>query len=237
MKSFKLGCALVVALSSLSSVALAQDEEESSSAFSGSFSVTSDYIFRGVSQTQEDPAFQAGLTYTSPIGLYVGTWASNVDFGPGDPDWEVDAFVGYGIDFAEHWNYDVVANRYNYPNAGEANYWELINTLTLMETYSLTVGYTDDVYGLDEDSFYYALGAEWSLPKDFSIGVHVGRTTFSSKLPELKDYTDYSVSLGKSFGPLDLSVAYYDTDSDAEYDFGKDITDSRVVVTATINWP
>ena len=90
--SLPLACALVLALSSLSATAFAQDaEEESSSGLSGTFAVTNDYVFRGVSQTNEDPAFQAGLTYTAPFGLYVGTWVSNVDFGGGDPDWEVDA--------------------------------------------------------------------------------------------------------------------------------------------------
>ncbi len=238
MKSLKLGCALVVALSSLSFAALAQDEEEeSSSPFSGTFAVTNDYVFRGISQTNEDPAFQAGLTYTAPFGLYIGTWASNVDFGPGDPDWEVDGFIGYGVDFAEHWNFDIMLNRYNYPGAGAANYNELISKITLVDTYSFTFGYTDDVYGLDEDSFYYALGADWSLPHDFSFGLHVGRTTYSSSLPDWKDYTDYSVTVGKAFGPLDVTVGYYDTDSSGEYDFGKQNSDSRVVVTATVSWP
>ncbi|HBK44932.1 MAG TPA: hypothetical protein DDZ67_00555 [Xanthomonadaceae bacterium] len=239
MKSHALGCAVMFALFSLSTTAVAQDqEEESSSPFSGTFAVTNDYVFRGVSQTNEDPAFQAGLTYTSPIGLYVGTWASNVDFGPGDPDWEVDGFVGYAVDFSENWNFDVVLNRYNYPGAGASNYNELITKTTFLDTYSLTVAYTDDVYGLDEDSFYYALDASWSLPQDFSFGLHVGRTTYASALDEFyKDYTDYAATVGKTFGPLDLSVGYYDTSRSAEYGFGKQNSDGRVAVVATVSWP
>lgn len=237
MKSSSLTCALLLALSGVSVTAFAQDEE-ASSPISGTIAVTSDYVFRGISQTNEDPAFQAGLTYTSPIGLYAGVWGSNVDFGEGDPDWEVDGFVGYNVDFAENWNFDVLLNRYNYPGAGASNYNELITKTTFLDTYSLTVAYTNDVYGLDENSFYYALDGKWALPHGFSLGAHVGRTTYASALSDAyEDYTDYGVSVGKTFGPLDLSVAYYDTDSKGEYNFGKQNSDSRVVVAATVNWP
>ena len=239
MKSLTLGCAVVLALSTLTPLlAYAQDaaEEEDSFPLSGTFAVTNDYVFRGISQTNEDPAFQAGITYTSPIGLYAGAWASNVDFGAGDPDWEVDGFVGYNVDFAEHWNFDVLVNRYNYPGAGASNYNELITKTTFLDAYSLTVAYTNDVYGLDEDSFYYALGADWDLPSDFSVGLHVGRTTYSSSV-DYEDYTDYSVTAGKTWGPLNVTVGYYDTDSSGEYNFGKQNSDSRVAVVATVSWP
>ncbi|WP_343237303.1 TorF family putative porin [Xanthomonas sp.] len=235
MNKIKLGYALAVALTALPLSALAQDEE-ASSPFSASFGVTSDYVFRGVSQTDEEPAFQAGVTYTSPIGLYVGVWGSNVDFGPGDPDWEVDGFIGYGVDFAENWNFDVMINRYGYPGAGAANYNELITKTTFLDTYALTVAYTDDVYGLDEDSFYYALDGNWALPQDFSIGAHVGRTTYASALPEWQDYTDYSVTVGKSFGPLGLTVGYYDTDDKGTQNFGEKLADHRVAVSATVSF-
>ncbi len=129
-----------------------------------------------------------------------------------------------------------MVNRYNYPGAGASNYNELITKTTFLDTYSLTVAYTDDVYGLDEDSFYYALGADWALPSDFSVGVHVGRTTYGSGI-DYKDYTDYSVTLGKAWGPLGVTVGYYDTDSSGEYDFGKQNSDSRVAVVATVSWP
>lgn len=236
MNTSKLACGLLLVLSSMSTAAFAQ-EEEKSSPITGSFAVTSDYVFRGVSQTNEDPAFQAGLTYTSPIGLYVGIWTSNVDFGTPDPDWEVDGFIGYNVDFAENWNFDVMLNRYNYPSAGASNFNELITKTTFLDTYSLTVAYTNDVYGLDEDGFYYALSGSWALPHDFTIGAHVGRSTYASALSDsYEDYTDYGVSVGKTFGPLDLTVAYTDTDSDGEYNFGKELADGRVFVSATVNW-
>ncbi|MEE7547921.1 hypothetical protein HF319_13495 [Xanthomonas sp. Kuri4-1] len=237
MNPYTSSCALFLALSSLSTAALAQDEAPTPP-LSGTFAVTNDYVFRGISQTNEDPAFQAGLTYTSPVGLYAGVWGSNVDFGAGDPDWEVDGFVGYNIGFAENWAFDVMVNRYNYPGAGASNYNELITKTTLLDTYSLTLAYTDDVYGLDQDSLYYAFDASWSLPHDFSIGAHVGRTHYASALSQsYDDYNDYALTVGEKFGPLGLTVGYYDTSSSAEYGFGRQNSGSRVVATATVSWP
>ena len=70
--------------------------------------LVSDYDFRGVTQTLEDPALQLGLNYAHDSGFYAGLWGSNVDFGPGKPDVEVDAFVGFaGGDAAETFGYDV----------------------------------------------------------------------------------------------------------------------------------
>lgn len=53
---------------------------EDSSPFSANIGVVSNYIWRGVTQTQDGPAVQGGLDYNHPSGFYVGTWASNVDW-------------------------------------------------------------------------------------------------------------------------------------------------------------
>ncbi|HAU05178.1 MAG TPA: hypothetical protein DCS78_09930, partial [Pseudoalteromonas shioyasakiensis] len=56
--------------------------------------LASDYTFNGVSQTMNDPAIQGSLDYAfADSGMYVGTWASNVDFGDGT-DIEWDAYFG-----------------------------------------------------------------------------------------------------------------------------------------------
>jgi hypothetical protein len=57
--------------------------------------VVSDYDFRGVTQTANDPAVQVGATYAFDSGLYVGGWGSNIKFGAGDPKLELDWSAGY----------------------------------------------------------------------------------------------------------------------------------------------
>ena len=70
MKPIKLATALATALLlSLPMSAFAQEAEEEESPFSATFTATSDYVFRGVSQTDNKPAFQVGATYSAPFGL------------------------------------------------------------------------------------------------------------------------------------------------------------------------
>jgi|LNAP01.1.fsa_nt_gb uncharacterized protein (TIGR02001 family) len=242
MMSKKLRYALIVALAALPFASSAQEavaEEEASSPWSASLAVTTDYVWRGVSQTDGDPAFQAGLTYTTPIGIYVGVWGSNIEFGS-DADYEVDGFVGYNVDFGEKVNFDVNLTRYAYPNEGALNWNELITKTTFLEHYSLTVAYSDDTWATDESGLYYALGTSWELPAGFGIAAGVGRSDFSSDAG-IDDYTDYNVGLSKSFGPATASVTYYSSDNNGKDQFfgpsGDESADGRVVFAVTVALP
>ncbi|WP_028917802.1 TorF family putative porin [Pseudoxanthomonas sp. J35] len=231
MKPFKLAASLALALSALPFVAFAQDAEEESSPLTWSVAATSDYVWRGVSQSNETSTGQAGLTYNSPVGLYVGTWASGVDFGPGDPDFEVDYFVGYNVDFSDSVNFDIMLNRYTYPDASELNFNELITTTTFAENYSLTVAYSDDFGGSDTDAWYVAGGASIGLPNDFSLDLGVGRSMFEKDYGE--DYTDWTVGVSRSWGLVSASLAYVGTDGNGRDAFGE-IADNRLVLTLSV---
>jgi len=237
MKPVQLSLAVALMLAAMPLAAFAQEatEEEASSPWSWSAAATSDYVWRGVSQTDEDPAFQTGLTYTSPVGVYAGVWASNVDFGAGDPDFEVDGYIGYNVDFGDNVNFDIMYNEYSYPGASELNFGELITKTTFFEDYSFTLAYTNDFGGTDDTGIYYALGGSWSLPADFGLDVSVGRSTFGDDVG-LEDYTDYSVSLSRSFGPASVSLGYYDTNSAGFENFDY-LADSRVVLTISVEAP
>ncbi|WP_305805559.1 TorF family putative porin [Stenotrophomonas sp. YIM B06876] len=209
-------------------------QEETASPISWEIGAVSDYLFRGVSQTDEKPTAQAGITWTAPFGLYAGGWASGVDFGDGSPDVEVDYFVGYGFDLNGQVNLDVLLNRYSYPGASELAYNELITTATFADTWKVSVGYTNDVFHTATDGWYYSVGGEWTLPQDFSIAANVGRSTFSDRLAaEADDYTDWNVSVGKNIGIANVSLGYFGTDGSGRRSFGK-LADNRVVLSLKI---
>lgn len=229
MKSVKLVASLALALSAVPFAAFAQEEAESP--FSWELTAVSDYVWRGVSQSDENPTGQAGFTYTSPVGVYAGVWASGVDFGGNKPDFEVDGFVGYNVDFSESVNFDIMLNRYAYPDAGELNFNELITTTTFAEAYSLTVAYTDDFGGSETDAWYVAGGASFGLPQDFSLDLGVGRSMFEDEYGE--DYTDWSVGVSRSWGPVSAALAYIGTDGNGRDAFGE-LADSRVVLTLSV---
>ena len=80
--------AVIGALFSVAPMSFAADEVEDVKApsmlddfsFSGNVGLYSDYIFRGYTQTQNEPAIQGGFDVEHSSGLYAGTWASNVDW-------------------------------------------------------------------------------------------------------------------------------------------------------------
>jgi len=70
---------------------------------SGSATLTSDYRFRGVSQTDEGMAIQGGFTVSHESGFYVGTWGSNLSgWGTfGGANMELDIYAGFAFPVGE----------------------------------------------------------------------------------------------------------------------------------------
>ena len=66
------------------------------SPISANVALTSNYIFRGQTQNNEDPALQGGFDFEHGSGFYAGVWGSNVDFG-GDESTELDFYGGWGL--------------------------------------------------------------------------------------------------------------------------------------------
>ena len=71
----------------------------------GNFGITSDYRFRGLQQTDGDPAFQGGFDIAHSSGLYIGTWGSNVSSWAAGPatstKLEIDLYGGYKTSVAD----------------------------------------------------------------------------------------------------------------------------------------
>ena len=76
----KMICIMATALVLSTPVAVYADD--SPHEFSANVALSTDYRFRGISQTTEDPALSGGFDYSyTPFGFYAGVWASNLDFG------------------------------------------------------------------------------------------------------------------------------------------------------------
>ena len=235
-----------------------EDAEESSGPFtiSASATLTSDYVWRGVSQSQEDFALQGDLTFEHESGLYGGVWGSSVDFTPDgtpfdeedDADLEIDAYIGYAWDITDQLAGDVQIIRYMYPGTAdgvEYEYNELIGSLTFNEMITATVGWTNDVFNLDDDGFYVGLSGSYGLPWwDLSLDGEVGHFTIGSA-QEIYDeddhligtddlsYVHYSIGLSKEWGPVSASLAWASADDDGIDYFGE-TADPRVFASVTI---
>jgi uncharacterized protein (TIGR02001 family) len=200
---------------------------------SGDVGVVSDYVFRGVSQSDEDPALQAGLSFTFESGFYVGTWASQVDFGT-EADFEVDLFAGYGFTIGDSVEADVQVLRYVYPDDGKLNYYELIGSLTFDGLLTATLAYSDDIYNSGRDGWYTSLAYDFGLPHELTLTPQLGYTKFEGGVfgGSGESYVDYSLTLARDFGPVSASLAAIGTNSGGETLFGK-LADDRVVLSVS----
>ncbi|NIR61933.1 MAG: hypothetical protein GWO02_21825 [Gammaproteobacteria bacterium] len=209
----------------------------------GNVGVTSNYIWRGVTQTDDGAAIQGGLDYAHESGLYAGTWLSNVDFGSPDPnadrnEIELDLYGGYGGEVGEL-GYDVGLIYYAYPLADDADFLELAlagsyRMLTAGVSYTISSDVEDTNAGAEafiEDDLYYYVSAEFALPQDFGLSATVGQYAFEDDGvagAEL-DYTHYRLGIGKA----GFELAYEQNDLDGVSASGKDFDDPRFVVSYT----
>jgi uncharacterized protein (TIGR02001 family) len=251
-KKSLLALALLLALP-LAASAQDEESEESSGPFTWSASATlaSDYVWRGVSQSQEDFALQGDLTFEHESGIFGGVWGSSVDFTPeyiapedeDDAKLEIDLNIGYGFDISDNLSGDIQVVRYMYPGTAEGidyDYNELLGSLTFNEMITATVGYTNDVFATEEDGFYVGLSGSYGLPWwDLSLDGEVGYFTLDNFVVDEHDdvsdlkYAHYSIGLSKEFGPISASLAWASADDDG-VDFYQEIADPRVFATVTI---
>ncbi|WMP18830.1 TorF family putative porin [Thiothrix lacustris] len=179
---------------------------------SANIGVTSDYIWRGVTQTDEGAAVQAGLDYEADNGLYVGTWASNVDFPDVYNGAEVDVYAGYKKDLKGELNFDVGAIRYMYPSEDMALDATELYAKAGMKGVAAEVGYTVDIEGTntDEGNLYYGLGYSGEFGNGIGYGAKIGRTDY--KAVDATDYNHAQLSLTKGFNKAgDVTLAVDDS--------------------------
>ncbi|MDP2432042.1 MAG: TorF family putative porin [Pseudomonadota bacterium] len=228
----KLSCLLV--LSGLISIpAFAADSPHSLSANVG---MTSNYVFRGISQSSGDPAIQGGLDYSHSSGVYLGAWGSNVswikDFqGYQNGSLEVDLYGGYRNAIGDTGvSYDVGVIGYVYPgNRGTP----AVTSADTTEVYAslgwkwFNLKYS---YATSSGTFGFA-NARGSNYLDLSASVPIGETgltagahwgAFNFKNNGGQDYDDWKVSLAYDLGQsspvmsgMTVGIAYSDTNANS----------------------
>ncbi|MHB1213838.1 MAG: TorF family putative porin [Thiobacillus sp.] len=207
--------------------------EESPHSLSANVSLTSDYLFRGISQTGGDPAIQGGLDYSHSSGFYLGTWGSNVgwieDFqGYDRGNMEIDVYGGFRNGIANtDFTYDLGAIQYYYPgdkngavNADTTEVYGAVGWKWFTAKYSYYV--SDEVFGFAnaDGSDYWDLSASVPIGETgLTAGAHWG--TFSFDNNSAQDYDDWKVSLAYDMGKLTnvaegvtVGVMYTDTNAD-----------------------
>ena len=219
--------------------------------FSGTVTLATDYVFRGISNTDEDPAIQGSMDYEHDSGWYAGIWASNVKFRENadvdavdtvaEATIEIDYYAGFASEFGNGISWDIGANLVTYPGSESAlnyDYWEAMGALGYaFEEVALEpeivgeVYYSPDYFGNSGDATYVNAMLNLTLPSDFGLNFSAGRQQF--KEDSSFDYNDWKAGITKSIAGFELELAYFDTNlSKSECD-DEDICSSRVVFSIT----
>ena len=204
-----------------------ESAESSPHEWSANMAILSEYSFRGISQSNEDPAIQVGIDYAHETGFYVGFWASSVEFndGPNATQIETNFYTGYGGSYGKI-DYDLGFLYYYYPEEdadepgsglGEQDLWEIYGSLGTtfdMESEpSITAGfaYSPDYYGSDGDSIYiygefgFSLGPISPYATVAYLDVEGDKTT-----PAGYDYVHYTIGASTDIGQFTLDLYWSD---------------------------
>ncbi|MBR9727575.1 TorF family putative porin [Shewanella intestini] len=188
---------------------------------SGNIGATSDYLWRGVSQSS-GAAIQGGVDYAHESGFYLGTWGSNVDFGDGT-SYELDIYAGFGGEITEDLTYDINYLYYGYPDApGSIDFGEVTVGLAWKAfdiSYSHTVNGGDDIASspLDsKDMIYVQANYSQPLTQKLTLGLHYGysKGDVITSWFNTDSYSEYNVSLSAATDLGDVSFMVSKTDLD-----------------------
>lgn len=217
------GIALAIA-STLVGTAAAEGE------WSGNVAIGTEYVWRGITQSQGDLAISGGFDYENGL-FYAGTWASNVDFGDAtDTNIEVDLYGGLTSAFANGVTWDVGVIGYFYPDSSDSDldFVEVYGGLGYEFAGGSSVG-GSVAYDPDNESAYIEATGGHAFTDYLSVDVSVGNYSFDGG----GDYTNWSVGGTYSLEGFDIDVRYWgnDVETTGLSPSGADLLDDRVVVT------
>lgn len=190
---------------------------------SGEAQLMSDYRFRGVSRSDEDPAGQAAVTVNHDSGFYAGVRATTLggldNFRLRDPnvtdigDVEADLYAGYSRDLGGGLTFDGGVMYYLFTgDRGQADYVEPYASLSYMlGPVEATAGakYAPSQRGTGNEDMLYVFGElEAGIPfTPVTLRAHAGRQDWGG----YGSYTDWWIGGSYTLGPAELGLRYVDT--------------------------
>ena len=169
-----------------------------SAEFESNVAISSDYIWRGMTQTAEEPAISGGFDVAGENGLYFGTWASNVEFGDGAA-LELDWYAGYAGEMESGLTYDIGYLAYTYPGEDSLDFEEIY----------LGLGYS--YFGITFSS------GQDDAPDNTEFSAAIGETGLGVTYGDYEDvgeYTIISYELPIAIAGLGISLAWNDFSAD-----------------------
>jgi len=169
----------------------------------GNLGVTSNYMWRGTTQTAGAAAVSGGIDYVSEVGIYAGVWTSNTSFDSPETDY----YGGYAGNIGS-FTYDVSIIDYTYSQADNID-WVEIDLGGGIAGFSFNLGITSDIFGTSTDALYIEGAYDIPLSETLTLTLHLGSYDFDDEAAAGFDsYIDYSATLTSG----DWSFGFTDTD-------------------------
>jgi uncharacterized protein (TIGR02001 family) len=201
--------------------------------------LTSDYISGGISQTGGKPALQGYFEANYSI-VYVGTWASNVDFGE-DPDVEIDVYAGIRPE-TESAAFDLGYAHYFYADGTAPDYGAFYGIAEYYATDSLTVGgnvyVSPDYSQMGDYSLWFEGTVDYALPANFGVSAALAYQFYADSL-DLPDYWTWNAGVYWSWEEtVTLDLRYVGSDlsrGDCAALMSRSACGNRVMATLTVD--
>jgi uncharacterized protein (TIGR02001 family) len=209
--------------------------------FNARLTLTTDYVFRGVSQTDEEAAVQGGFEFEHDSGFFAGIWGSNVDFasrqaGQEPRRLELDLYLGLERQLSSDWSGFLSLIRYDYPGAGpelDYAYNEAILGFRYREQLTASVAYTDRYWGRDAQSFSYEVLFRYPAPHHLDLVAGLGYSDLEDFFGE--SYTYWNLGISRTLDRFTFDLSYFDTNSAARRIWGERAGDRLVFsITASL---
>ncbi len=209
----------------------------------GSLAATSDYLVRGISRSNQDPALQLDLHYVSALGILAGIFASNSQIDSNDRrEAELSGFLGYAWPHGDSWTGRVLATYYAYPGSqvgSRYNYAEFDAQLAYRGWLQLNLNYSPDaprylpyrgVMAVTEASA--ELNAQRPVLGKLSAIAGLGYSHLGGDEPA--GYVYWSAGGAYDLGPVSLALTYDDTTAGAKALFYNEAARNRLL--GTVIW-
>jgi len=209
----------------------------------GSLAITSDYIVRGMSRSNDQAALQFDLHYMSSSGFLAGLFASNTQIDPDAPkDAELDAFLGFAWTVGSDWHAKILASHYAYPwnqHGSGYDYDELDVDVGFQGWLDVSLAYSPDAPLYNEDrgligvtSKSVEVNLQRPLLGKLSATAGIGYSYYDG--PNPMGYTYWSAGAAYNLAPVSLVLSYVDTSAGAKALFYNDAIGGRWV--GTVIW-
>lgn len=205
---------------------------------SGYLNLTTDYVWRGVTQSDGEPAAQIGGEAVFRSGFYAGLWGSTIDIDTGggrQRDLELNYYVGFGHDLSSRWTVGLNAVAYTYPGQTgpiDYNYEEFGFSVNYDDRAWLEYAYSPDYWGLNTESHNVEVISERAMGKHLVLGGAIGYFDFSGLVDDSYAYWD----LGTTW-PIDrysIDLRYHDTNGPVFIISTSDRADARLVLSLRV---